>query len=193
MEQRTTQMTLIRMMLNKVWNLLKKGVKGYINRLTAAFKYFMQITLAAGINAAIMIPLAYGIYFLMLYLGYDMILPSGGIPELDPSITGAGVIPLIALSLSIGIMEETLCRYLIQDCLLERFNKFSWVWAWIIASVFFGLIHLMNPGTITARMPQAIGAIGAGLWFGWIYRKRGLHFAIMTHALYDFVIIYFSY
>jgi membrane protease YdiL (CAAX protease family) len=191
MGRQMTKGTLIHTMIDKALDLLKKGIKGYFSRLYSAFKYFLEVVLAAGINSAIMIPLSFGTYFLMQHLGYNMELPTST-PDIDPSILGDGLIPLIALCLSIGIMEETLCRYLIQDCMLEKFGKLPWWASWVIASVFFGLIHLGNPGSIAARMPQAIGAIGAGFWFGYIYRKKGLHFAIMTHALYDFVIIWAS-
>ena len=114
------------------------------------------------------------------------------LPSDLPGSIPAGVLPLAALFFMVGLFEETYFRYLVQDCLFTRFLRMPARMAWILASILFGAAHLMNPGSWVARLPQAIGAAGAGLWFGHLYNKRGLHFVILTHAIYDFGITYLS-
>ena len=62
----------------------------------------------------------------------------------------------------------------------------------IIAAIFFGLIHLplsknfvhLTPFTIGVTM---IGNLITGTTFGWIFWKRGLLVAIVSHVVFDIV------
>lgn len=67
------------------------------------------------------------------------------------------------------------------------------VWTGIlIAGLFFGLIHLplsknfveLTPFTVGVTM---VGNLITGTTFGWIYWKRGLLVAILSHVMFDLV------
>jgi len=167
--------------------LIKRTLQYYWDRIREAARYLLFLVGATSINALIMIPLCLVTSWILTHFGFNMMPPPGidyDIPRTLPV--------LAALCLAIGIFEEVYFRYFIQDCLLDRYLKVPPVVAWILASLIFGAVHLLNPGAWIARLPQAIGASGAGLWFGWLYKKRGLHVAILTHALYDFLIMALS-
>jgi len=164
----------------------KKVLLYYRDRIVEAFWYLLKIAGAVLVNGAIMIPLVYLTSWILTAMGFNMGLPPDALGEIHQE-----TLPLVALCLAIGIFEETYFRYFVQDCLFTRYLRMPMVLAWVLASVMFGAIHLLNPGTWIARLPQAIGATGAGLWLGWIYRKKGLHFAILTHAIYDFILMAF--
>jgi membrane protease YdiL (CAAX protease family) len=90
--------------------------------------------------------------------------------------------------LLVGIFEETYCRYLLMDCAFMRFlGTPKWI-AVIMSSFIFGAMHLMNPGGWQYTLPQAVAATGCGFWFAYLYFKKGLHFCIFTHGLYNFLI-----
>lgn len=110
--------------------------------------------------------------------------------------------PFYALvSLSAGITEEIMFRLglmsLIVTVLLfirqaeEPSNKIVWI-SILISAVFFGLIHLplsknfvaLTPFTISVTM---IGNLITGSVFGWIFWKRGLLVAILSHTIFDLV------
>jgi membrane protease YdiL (CAAX protease family) len=168
--------------------LVKRTLQYYVDRIKEAAKYLMFLVGAAAINALIMIPLGILVTVVMTWMGYNMSLPhDNALREV------ANTVPMLAvLCLSIGIFEETYFRYLVQDCLLDRWLRMPRWFCLVLASVVFGMAHLYNPGGWVVRVPQAIAATGAGFWFGYVYRKRGLHFAILTHALYDFAIMAMS-
>lgn len=103
---------------------------------------------------------------------------------------------LIAICLTIGLVEEGLFRYLIYDCILKQWFKFPIIVAMFISASLFGLAHfnnaLLNNISFWYVVPQVVMALIGGLFFVYIYEKVGLHLAILTHAAYDFLAIYFS-
>lgn len=153
-------------------------------------KYVLQIIGAAIITGVIMIPIA---YLSAWALGVNP--GSGGAPPIPvefQSIKG-----LIGVCLMIGILEETMYRYLLQDCLFtKRFKLPFWV-AISIASVLFGIAHFGNAEVLGIPIievaPQVIAASLAGSWFGYLYKRFGLHFVIFTHGLYDFIVLCMMY
>ncbi|MBP5567359.1 MAG: CPBP family intramembrane metalloprotease [Bacteroidales bacterium] len=94
--------------------------------------------------------------------------------------TGNFWINFICVSLFAPFFEEWLCRGMVERGLLGRGMKP--VWAIVISSLFFALIHL-NPW-------QAIPAFLLGCLFGYVYYKTGslkltmlMHFTNNTFAL----------
>lgn len=170
--------------MNYILGLLKRAVKYYITRVVEVVRYLWNIAISTAITGVAMIPLVLISSWVLTACGVDM-----GLPPSQPGDIPSDTASLIVLCLAIGLFEETWFRYLVQDCLLTRFLKMPTAVSLILASVLFGAVHLFNPGTLIARLPQAIGATGAGIWFGLQYRKRGLHHVIFVHALYDFIIM----
>jgi membrane protease YdiL (CAAX protease family) len=171
----------------KIKDLLKKLGKRIKNRLIKTLKKILQIPVyllslvgAALITAAIMIPLGYGVEFYMQWIGINMTPPV--IPE-SPFDYMTSFEVAIAM-FAVGVFEEVYFRYLVMDCLLEKWAELGPTIALLLSSVMFGMAHLANAG-YPYSMPQAIAATGAGLWFAYLYRKKGLHFAIFTHAIYN--------
>lgn len=107
----------------------------------------------------------------------------------------------VLVSFSAGISEEIMFRLglmslvvAIIQFLKNRENPSSKTF-WIgifISAIFFGLIHLplsknfveLTPFTIGVTM---IGNFITGTTFGWIFWKRGLLVAIMSHIIFDLV------
>ena len=110
--------------------------------------------------------------------------------------------PFYALvSFSAGITEEIIFRLGLMSLILtvaiflkkeeEPSNKIVWI-SILISAVFFGLIHLplsknfveLTPFTIGVTM---IGNLITGSVFGWIFWKKGLLVAILSHSISDLV------
>ena len=110
--------------------------------------------------------------------------------------------PFYALvSFSAGITEEIIFRLGLMSLILTVFlffkkiekpsNKLVWA-SIIISSLFFGLVHLplsknfveLTSFTIGVTM---VGNLITGSVFGWIFWKRGLVIAIVSHILSDIV------
>ena len=162
----------------------KKIFNYYIDLIVRTFKYVRQIVYAAGINALVMIPLVQVTRLVMNHFGFVEPTMIAG----DDPFSGLSVPVLAVMCLGIGIFEETYFRYLIMECLMGKALKWPKWMALVVSSCIFGAAHLANPGGWLVTLPQAVGAAGAGFWFAHIYKKHGLHFAILTHALYDFAI-----
>ncbi len=85
---------------------------------------------------------------------------------------------LLAVSLIAGIGEEVLFRSVIQGGLSSAAGA---IVALVIASVLFGIVHLVTVG-------YAVGAAVMGGYLGWIWLQGGnLLIPIVTHAVYDFI------
>ncbi len=110
--------------------------------------------------------------------------------------------PFYALvSFSAGITEEIMFRLGLMSLIIAFIqflknaqspsNKLVWTGI-LISAVFFGLIHLplsnnfvdLTPFTIAVTM---IGNLITGSIFGWIFWKRGLLIAIISHIAFDLV------
>lgn len=103
-----------------------------------------------------------------------------------------------------GVVEELLMRLFLVTLFAWLFGKFfksaevpknNWImWAAIvIVSIIFGLGHLPATATIVALTPIVIAraiilnGIG-GIFFGWLYWKKGLEYAIVAHFTTDIVL-----
>jgi membrane protease YdiL (CAAX protease family) len=103
-----------------------------------------------------------------------------------------------------GVVEELLMRLFLVSLFAWIFGKIfksteviknNWImWASIIVvAVIFGLGHLPATATIVALTPIVIvraillNGIG-GIFFGWLYWKKGLEYAIVAHFTADIVL-----
>lgn len=107
----------------------------------------------------------------------------------------------LLVSFSAGITEEIMFRLGLMSLIIAAVQFFKkikipsnkLVWSAIfISALFFGLIHLplstnfveLTPFTIGVTM---IGNLITGTTFGWIFWKRGLLVAILSHIIFDLV------
>ena len=104
-----------------------------------------------------------------------------------------------------GIAEEILLRLFLVSMLVWVFGKITrsktplsrsgLVWSAItIATIFFGLGHLPVTSVITELTPLVIGRAIllngiAGLVLGWLYWKKGLEAAVVSHFSADIIIL----
>lgn len=107
----------------------------------------------------------------------------------------------VLVSFSAGISEEIMFRLGLMSLIITVIqflkkvdnpsNQTVWIGI-IISAIFFGLIHLplsknfveLTPFTIGVTM---IGNLITGTTFGWIFWKRGLLVAIISHIAFDLV------
>lgn len=107
----------------------------------------------------------------------------------------------VLVSFSAGITEEIMFRLGLMSAIITavqflnniEFPSDKMIWTGIlISALFFGLIHLplsknfveLTPFTIGVTM---IGNLITGTTFGWIFWKRGLLIAILSHIVFDLV------
>jgi hypothetical protein len=165
-----------------MFKFIKKLILGTINRYWEAIKYTFLVGWATLVQAFVMMSVVYALYWYLQWIGvWPTFMPVGEAYPLG-SLT-----ELVALALTIGIMEEIAFRYFLMDCILMRWIKMPFIWAMVISAVGFGLAHFSNavPGYAIVTLPQVVGAGAAGLWFAYLYKRFGLHLAILTHAAYD--------
>ena len=103
-------------------------------------------------------------------------------------LASTGVTTALAC-LYIGSAEEAMFRFLLYDRILVRGWAVSPKVAMVLSSIAFGAAHLMNAPWPLA-LPQAFGAMAFGAVACYVYRKHGLHWAIVLHAAYDWFILY---
>jgi membrane protease YdiL (CAAX protease family) len=90
-------------------------------------------------------------------------------------------VDLLGISCLAGLGEEMLFRGMLQDALVPHLT----VWGAVaLASLLFGLLHAVTP-------TYAILATCAGAYLGGLYvLTNNLLAPILSHALYDFVLLY---
>mgnify|MGYP000956401241 CR=1 FL=1 len=100
-----------------------------------------------------------------------------------PIFSGWSAAQLLLLSIVAGVSEEVLFRSVIQGALSGYAGP---VGALLIASVIFGLAHMITPA-------YAILAGLMSVYIGWLWMQGGnLLIPIVTHAVYDFIaLMYF--
>jgi len=107
------------------------------------------------------------------------------VPDEHPVVTTASLcIPLVFLLMAVlPVFEEWIWRGIVLERLRRRLPLFSAV---MISSFGFGLMHLMNQGTLFwAFLPPVIG----GFIFSAAYLADGLKCAILTHSGYNFAML----
>ena len=71
-------------------------------------------------------------------------------------------------------------------------NKYAVLIAWIISSLFFGMLHLQTYSFNFYQAFIVIGAVRMGM--SWSYIKtKNLNVSYIAHVLYDFIILYGVY
>jgi membrane protease YdiL (CAAX protease family) len=98
-----------------------------------------------------------------------------------PLLAPCSVIDLLGISILAGLGEEILFRGVLQEAFARWFNVGAGL---VVASVLFGLLHSI---TFTyALLATLMGAYLGGIW---LYADHNLLVVVITHALYDFVVL----
>lgn len=98
-----------------------------------------------------------------------------------PLLAPCSVIDLLGISALAGLGEEMLFRGVLQEAFAGWFN----VWVGIgVASLLFGLLH-----SITFTYAVLATVMGAYLGCVWLWADQNLLVIVITHALYDFVVL----
>lgn len=89
---------------------------------------------------------------------------------------------LVYMTLFVGLGEEVLFRGLVQR---DMMNLMGWKWGLLVASLMFGVMHL-----IWRSMPEFAFTFGAGLIFGYLYYKTdSLTAPIIAHGIGNAVLV----
>lgn len=131
---------------------------------------------------------------LLLYLAATHFLPIGPIKHirnvveqrLYPLLKDCSISDIIWLSLLAGVTEEILFRWCIQGGLEVLIGgQWGWLWALMIASTIFGLMHAINASY--AFLTTIVGA-----YLGWLMIWTGTYIApAVTHFLFDLIALYY--
>ncbi|MHB1424945.1 MAG: CPBP family intramembrane glutamic endopeptidase [Gemmataceae bacterium] len=98
-----------------------------------------------------------------------------------PLLAPCSLIDLFGISALAGLGEELFFRGVLQESFSRWFNV--WVGV-IVASVMFGVMH-----SITFTYAVLATLMGAYLSWVWLSAEHNLLVIIITHALYDFVVL----
>lgn len=98
-----------------------------------------------------------------------------------PLLAPCSLVDLFGISALAGLGEETFFRGVLQEATTRWFNV--WVGV-IVVSVLFGLVH-----SITFTYAVLATLMGAYLGCIWLYFDQNLLVIVVTHALYDFVVL----
>lgn len=101
-------------------------------------------------------------------------------------------IAIVCMFFMVGVFEEIMHRGIILGVLDDYFGHKSAGDVWktvILLGIFFGIFHLENLNEGVGLLPvlnQAVGCVGAGIFFGAVYmRCRNLYSVIFIHAISD--------
>ncbi len=125
------------------------------------------------------------VLFLFLFLRW----PIGPLQRIEqfseevvrPLLAPCSLIDLLGISVLAGLGEEMLFRGVLQGAFTNWFNV--WVGV-IVASLLFGVLH-----SITVTYAVLAAVMGAYMSCVYLYADRNLLAVIITHALYDFVVL----
>ena len=92
-------------------------------------------------------------------------------------------IDLLGISVLAGLGEETFFRGVLQAAITRWFNNNVWIGI-IAASILFGLMH-----SITFTYALLATLMGGYLGWVWIWADHNLLVVVITHGLYDFVVL----
>ncbi len=98
-----------------------------------------------------------------------------------PLLAPCSLIDLLGISLLAGLGEELMFRGVLQEAFAHWFGRWTGV---LLASVVFGLAHCI---TFTYALLATL--MGAYLGCVWLYAEHNLLVVVLTHALYDFVVL----
>jgi membrane protease YdiL (CAAX protease family) len=100
---------------------------------------------------------------------------------LRPLLAPCSWIDLLGISALAGLGEEIFFRGVLQEAMSRWFNSWFGIMA---ASVLFGLMH-----SITFTYAVLAALMGAYLGCVWLYADHNLLVIVVTHTLYDFVVL----
>lgn len=96
------------------------------------------------------------------------------------------LLSLLALGLAVGFCEELMSRGLLLTALRSRFSE---VWVWLLTSVLFGAMHMINAALgapVAGTLGQVVIAAMSGTCFYIVRRVTGsLIWAMALHGLWD--------
>ncbi|HZV07160.1 MAG TPA: CPBP family intramembrane glutamic endopeptidase [Gemmataceae bacterium] len=98
-----------------------------------------------------------------------------------PLLAPCSWIDLLGISVLAGLGEEVFFRGVLQEAACQRMP----LWAGVLAaSVLFGLLHFIT-------FTYAVLATLMGVYLGWVwfYADHNLLVIVITHALYDFIVL----
>ena len=106
-----------------------------------------------------------------------------------PHIPEANILEMIlvflGIFLTVALPEEMVFRVIIQNGLEDYFKPDQ---AWVIASIFFGLVHWNNAATVFSKVVYCILATVAGFFYGYAYKEtRNIFAPALTHTLVDWI------
>ena len=95
------------------------------------------------------------------------------------------ILVFIGIFLTVALPEEMVFRVVIQNGLEDYFKPNH---AWIIASIFFGLVHWNNAATVFSKVVYCTLATVAGFFYGYAYKEtRNILAPALTHTLVDWI------
>lgn len=154
------------------------------DKLLLSIKYMRDVLFYTALNCAIMPTIVYVTAYIMERF---YAIPFGILASIS-DLQDVNFYRLFRFFLMVGCAEEGLFRYLLYDKILKGYFNLHRAVALAISAILFGAAHLSNPAGVPWTIPQATGAAFAGVLFGYVYEKRGLHMAILVHGLYDALI-----
>ena len=100
----------------------------------------------------------------------------------------------IIFVLLVGAAEESVCRGIATDVLIEKFGKSKGgIWlAAVISGLFFGIFQITNlfSQSLSETIIQVIGTSLTGIFLSAIYiRHRNIYTVMLLHALFDFTLM----
>jgi membrane protease YdiL (CAAX protease family) len=98
-----------------------------------------------------------------------------------PLLAPCSVLDLLGIALLAGLGEELLFRGVVQALFSRWFNVWIGV---IVGSLLFGVLH-----SITFTYALLAACMGAYLGVVWLYADQNLLAVVITHALYDLVVL----
>lgn len=98
-----------------------------------------------------------------------------------PLLAPCSLLDLLGISVLAGLGEEMLFRGVLQEAFAGWFNVYVGV---VVASLLFGILH-----SITFTYAVLATLMGAYLGCIWLYADHNLLAVVITHALYDFLVL----
>jgi len=141
------------------------------------------------------LPIVLGVALPLVMLGLDQLFFAGSslerVRELgsEPLTLRLLIVPYSAIreELFYRVGVATLFAWLVFLATSRRTEKAKEISQWIgilIAAVLFGLAHVANLPNVAHPVLRAVVLNGvAAIALGWLYWKRGLEFAILTHMV----------
>lgn len=115
-----------------------------------------------------------------------------GIAEKKEFKSPVEIAAFIVFLLLIGIAEESVCRGIVTDALIERYGRSKGgIWLSVaLSGVFFGLFHITNvfSQSVGETIVQMIATSMTGMILSAVYvRHRNIFAPMLLHSIFDFM------